>query len=124
MRTSLIFLVFTFLYGCATTYQGFKNANLIQDLPLPTGEWTSIQVNDKNGLKIIWEKNGSDDYAMTSVAYAFVTSNISFKEFFDREIKDSCDEFSSIVVSEQLSNNYQSVIWKTVCQKRDGFIMC
>jgi len=123
MRASLIILVFVFLHGCALTQQVLENENLLQDLPLPGGEWTQYQTKNEDALLITWKKSGSEEVAMTGVVYGFIKTAAYLKEWVETPEKESCDKLASTVISEQPSNGYQSIVWKTICQKEDGFFV-
>jgi hypothetical protein len=121
-----LFLVFAvipfFLYGCVTTQpnqQNTKKESLLQDFPLPNGEWTSYK--KKGGNDIVWEEKGSGDIAMTSVIYGEIVEPSHFREMIDKKGRNLCDKYSSRVISEQPSNGYPSIVWTTVCQQNEFY---
>ena len=124
MKIYLIPLVLLAVSGCATTPQnppGLVNENLLQNFPLPNGEWVSRQKKSGNMLEIRWSQSHSKDLAQTFIIYGARREVSAYKEGDDKAGKQDCENFESNVIDGREENGYPALTWYSECRKANGY---
>jgi|GEM_PF-1129850 len=101
------------------------NENLLQGLPLPSGEWNVYQ-EEKEDAKILetrWVSKTSDDMVQTFILLGSKNGDVNRAKEIDNSIgRENCDKiFESNVLSDKIENGYQQLTWYTLCKTNSGF---
>ncbi len=113
------------LGGCAVSKAPEINGEtLIQQMPLPGGEWKVSQFPPKETpiLETRWRSTSSNELMQTFVLYQTENADVYKPKLVDDKTgKTTCDlHFSSTVISAAGQNGYPQLTWRTLCQKSSG----
>ena len=124
MRVFSIALVLLAISGCAATPlnpSGLVNENLLQNFPLPNGEWDSRQKKSGNILEIRWAQRNSKDLAQTFIISGAKREVSAYKDGDDKAGKQDCDNFESDAIDDREENGYPTLTWYSECRKANGY---
>ena len=98
-----------------------KGENLLQQLPLPEGQWFAIQSKQGRDEIVDWKKANDPNHARTVILRGqggYPPDR--FREINYQGGSESCSSFKGTVLDETPVNGYDRTIWVGDCVKVDG----
>ncbi len=120
----LLLIALTAAAPLAVTASGFKRGeNLITPHELNEDQWDVLTKTEGSFRSVMWrsKEKGVEDMYVVSVHGGSRSKLKRLRELQDSPGKKSCESFQSIDLDPIPNKNYESVMWRTVCENAGGF---
>lgn len=101
----------------------YEGENLITPYELDETEWEVLKKEEGSFRSVMWrsKESGMADSYVVNVQGGNQSKLKRVRKIQDDPGKKSCKSFESIDLEPIKNNSYKSIMWRTVCQKADGF---
>jgi hypothetical protein len=116
MKKICILALLPILFSCASN-QAYRGEKLLQPMLLPEEGWSVYSNKEGNVGEMVWLKNDGKEQ-METVVYLGQKGRDTRqeKELDDKVGSELCKSFESSIISDNSTNGYSSLTWKSSCK--------